>query len=251
MVKDNSSFILTVVGVVGMAYSGINAVRKTPYALDLIEQRKEVISKETEEVVEKLTPVETIKTCWKVYAPEVLIATLSTVCLFKANSIQTRKTAAMATAYTLTEETLNNWKKKATEVLGEEKVEEIHKEVVQEKIIAKPVNQTTIVKSIYAGEALCRDTLSDRYFYIDLNRIKEAENRVNYRLRTEDDNSLNEYYDELGIPHTTLGDLLGWNIDRDGYFEIVVTPATASNGLPCLDLEPRELPKYDYYKSVY
>ena len=59
--------ILTGVGIGGMIGTVVLAVRGTPKAVLLLEERKK------EENVEKLTPLQTIETAWKCYIPSALM----------------------------------------------------------------------------------------------------------------------------------------------------------------------------------
>lgn len=57
--------------------------------------------------------------------------------------------------------------------------------------------------------------------------------------------SLNDLYFELGLDNIKLGDELGWNIDK-GYIDINFSSQLDANGTPCLVLDYRVAPVYDY-----
>ena len=59
--------------------------------------------------------------------------------------------------------------------------------------------------------------------------------------------SLNEFYDELDLGHTTVGDDLGWNMEN-GFIEIYFSSQIADDGTPCIVVNYDVAPKYDYYK---
>ena len=61
--------------------------------------------------------------------------------------------------------------------------------------------------------------------------------------------SLNEFYEELGLSHTMIGDQLGWNIDK-GLIELDFSSQIAEDGTPCLVIDYSIAPKYDFSRLV-
>ena len=70
-------------------------------------------------------------------------------------------------------------------------------------------------------------------------------NDINYRLNVEMYMSLNDFYYELGLKPTRLGDELGWNIN-DGLIEVNFSSQLTEDGEPCLVMDYQIAPKYDY-----
>ena len=97
------------------------------------------------------------------------------------------------------------------------------------------------------GDTLCYDSVSGRYFKSSIDQIKKAENSINRTVLTEMYVSLNEFYDELDLDHTKLGNDLGWNID-DGLIEIDFSSQIADNGKPCVVVNYSVAPRYGYSK---
>ena len=58
--------------------------------------------------------------------------------------------------------------------------------------------------------------------------------------------SLNDFYDEIDLPRTSMGDDLGWNIEHN--IEIHFSSQLNDNGEPSLVLDFTVAPQYDYYK---
>ena len=94
-------------------------------------------------------------------------------------------------------------------------------------------------------DILCYDVMNDRYFPSNANKIKDAVSEANIRLSNEDYISLNDFYDELGIHHTGMGDELGWNI-RDGKIRLHLDAVLSPEGKPCLSMDLQDPPKYKY-----
>ena len=232
--------ILTGVGVLGMIGTTIMAVKATPKALELIDAKK----KECE--TEKLPPIEVVKTTWKCYAPAVVTGAASVTCLVRANSISTRRNAALMTAYNLSKTALTEYKDKVIETIGEKKEQTIRDNIAKDKMEKDPVTNREVVIT-EKGNTLCYDALFGRYFMSDIDAIKRAVNNINRDIVNNMYASLNSFYDELGLSRVEIGDELGWNFD-DRQIEIYFTSQLAENGMPCLVMNYSVAPKYDYYK---
>lgn len=239
-VTKHSPEILTGIGITGMITTTVLAVRATPKALILIEERKD------EANVDKLTPVETVKTAWTCYIPAAITGGLSIICLIGASSVNARRNAALATAYTLSESALKEYQEKVVEQIGEKKEQAVRDAIAKDKLEQNPVTNREVIIT-EKGDTLCYDALSGRYFKSDIDKIKKAVNEINKNLLGDDYISLNDFYYELGLDNTKLGDELGWNVN-DGLIDLNFSSQLASDGTPCLVINYQVAPKYDYYK---
>lgn len=239
MVK-NAPGILVGVGIVGMAGTTILAVKATPKAMMLIETKKRELE------VESLTPVETVKTTWKCYIPAAVTGVMSTACLIGASSVSARRNAALATAYNLTKVALNDYKDAVVETIGEKKEQVVRDTAAKKKIERDPVQNTEVVVT-ERGTTLCYDAVFGRYFRSDIDTIKRAVNELNRSIVSSMYASLNEFYDEIGLPPIDIGDKLGWNID-DGQIEVDFSSQLAADGTPCLVIQFSVAPDYGYSK---
>lgn len=241
-IERHSPEILLGVGIVGIGTSIVLAVKATPKAMELIEQKKE------EEQVEKLTAVETVKTTWKCYIPTAVTTACTVMCLIKSNSEHTKRTAALATAYEFSRTALEQYKDKVVKVVGEKKAEKVKEEVAKEQVEeATKQNGSTIVMMNNNDDVYCIDSLSGQMFSSNIDKIKKAENEINYTLLNESYTSLNTFYSLIGAETSRLGSELGWNIDF-GKLEINYTTQIGDNGKPCLVIEYNVLPRYEYWK---
>lgn len=244
-IERRSPQILLGIGIVGIGTSIVLAVKATPKAMELIDQKKE------EEKVEKLTAVETVKTTWKCYIPTVVTTVCTIMCLVKSNSEHTKRTAALATAYEFSRTALEQYKDKVVKVVGEKKAEAVKKEVAKEQVEEKVTkqNNSTIVM-MNNDDVYCIDSLSGQIFSSNIDKIKKAENEINYTLLNESYTSLNTFYSLIGAETSRLGSELGWNIDF-GKLEIGYTTQISDDGKPCLVIEYNVLPRYEYWKMGY
>lgn len=241
MVK-HSPEILTGLGISGMITSTVLAVKATPKACQLIEAKKK------EEHIDKLCTMDVVKTTWKCYIPTVLTGTTSIICLIAANSVNARRNAALATAYKLSETALVEYRDKVIETIGEKKEQTVRDKVAEERVKNNPVSKTEVFIT-EKGNTLCYDTISGRYFKSDMDKLKRAENELNKRMFSELYISLNEFYEELGLSHTMVGDQIGWNINK-GLIELSYSSQIADDGTPCLVVDYSIAPKYDFNRLV-
>ena len=256
----HSPAILTGFGIAGMITTTVLAVKATPKALSLLDeeryrQKRELID-EGVDVKDlegfKLKPVDTVKVAWKCYIPAVVSGFVSTACLIGANSVHTRRNTALLTAYNLVQTTFSEYKDKVVEEIGEKKEKTVRNKINQDKIKNDPpVSKTVIVSG--KGEQLCRDGVSGRYFYSDIDTIKRAINAINREMTYEMYVSLSDFYDQINLPHTDVSDYLGWNLD-DGLVDIDFGTCLADDeehtGVPCITLDYLVAPRYDYSKLM-
>jgi len=236
--KKHSPEILTGIGIAGMITSTVMAVRATPKAIKLIEEEKD------RQNIEKLKPLDIIKTTWTCYIPAAITGGLSVICLIGASSVNARRNAALATAYTLSESALKEYQEKVIETIGEKKEQTVRDAIAKDRIDKNPVSSREVIIT-EKGNTLCYDAISGRYFKSDIDKLKKAENELNRRMIDEMYISLNEFYYEIGLNPISIGDDLGWNIDR-GYIKLNFSSQLTDDGTPCLVIDYQVAPRYEY-----
>lgn len=236
----NSPAILTGVGIAGFVGAAVSVGTSTPKAMRLIEEKKEELG------TDELTKVETIKTVWVCYIPAAVLTVLSIGCIFGAQSVNLKRNAAIATAYTLSETALKDYKQKVVETIGEKKERDIRDEVAKEKLKKQPVSQSEVIPT-GNGDSLCFEPLSGRYFRSDADKIRRALNNVNEMLLKDEYVSLNDFYDAIGLIDTKIGNELGWHI-QGGLIDIRFVSDLADNEEPCLVIDFLDAPSYEYNK---
>lgn len=238
---QHSPEILTGIGIAGMITTTVMAVKSTPKALDLMAELKEKHKNDTEkkeiakDVVTKVAPV---------YLPSVITGGLSIACLIGASSVNARRNAALATAYTLSESALKEYQEKVVATIGEKKEKNVRDAIAKDKVDKNPVSNCEVIVT-EKGNTLCYDTISGRYFTSDIEKLKRTENELNKRLLSEMYIGLNELYYELGLRCTDQGNELGWNIN-DGMISFDFSSQLADDGRPCLVVGYRVGPRYGY-----
>lgn len=238
-VSNHSPEILTGIGIAGMITTTILAVRATPKALELIDDKKNEFDMYP---TEKLHPIEVVKTTWKCYLPATITGVTSVACLIGASSVNSRRNAALATAYNLSASALTEYKTKVLETVGEKKEQLIRDKVAEERINKEPVNQSAIIVS-GNGNTRCFDTITKRRFVSDIESINKIVNELNRRMiNGEDYISLNEFYYELGLDGSSIGDELGWNVST-GLIELDFSAQLDTDGTPCIVIDYTVAPK--------
>lgn len=244
-IKDTGTFmskhtpeLLTGFGIAGMITTTILAVKATPKALALIEKEKE------RQWVDELKPVDVVKTTWKCYLPATLLGAASVGCLIGSSAVSLKRNAVLATAYKLSETALTEYKDKVVETIGEKKEKLVREAVAEDKVKQTPVKNNEVIVT-GKGKTLCLEPTSMRHFESDAETIRRAVNELNRRMRDEMYISLNEFYYELGLEGTDLGDMMGWNINI-AYIDVTFTSALTPNDEPCLALVYNTAPIYDF-----
>ena len=254
----HSPEIMTGIGIAGMITTTVLAVKATPKALMLIDNKKQEIFDELDpsEVPDnntnykdlQLKPIEVVKVAWKPYIPAAVTCVASVTCLIGASSVNAKRNAALATAYELSKTALTEYKEKVVETIGDEKEKVVREKVSEERIKKNPITKNEIIMTDY-GDTQFYETLSGRYFKSDIEQIKKVVNYLNKDMLRDmfGTISLNEFYDELELERIDLGDELGWRVDK-GPIEIDFTSKIADNGKPCIVLDYINAPHYGFNK---
>jgi hypothetical protein len=238
--SKHSPEILTGLGIAGMVTTTVLAVKATPKALNLIERKKEDLELTTDD---KLTVVETVKAAWKPYIPAAVTGTLSVSCLIGASSVNMRRNAALAAAYHLSETALTEYKEQVIETIGKGKEKKVRDNVDKARVEKNPPNDNNIILT-GDGDTLCFDYHSGQYFKTSIDKLRKVENELNSRLLREDYISLNDFYDEIGLPFTQIGSDLGWHVEK-GLIEFSFG-STLYKDKPCLVLNYNIAPQHGY-----
>lgn len=235
-IVKHSPEILMGFGIAGWAVGTVLAVKATPKAVRCIEDA-------TYEKEDDLTPLEIVKATWKCYIPAAVTCAAATGCLIGSCSTSVRRHAALATAYKLSETALDEYREQVVETVGEKKEKDIQDKVAQKQIEKISVDERSIINT-GRGTTLMLDPLSQRYFRSDLEFIRRAENNINKEILHSiyGTVNINEFYDEIGIPRTETGDMMGWNTDR--LMDMNPTPGMTDWGEPCIVIAHYNRPDY-------
>jgi hypothetical protein len=242
-VKKHGPEILAGIGIGGFITTTVLAIKATPTAMENIEKKKEELD------VDKLGVVDTIKATWKPYLPMVITGCGSALSVIGSVSINTRRNAALLTAYQISETMAKEYKDKVIETIGEKKAKKIEESISQDKVDKDPPTTKNIILTD-KGNTLFRDSLTGQYFRHDINDLKKkALDMANDEL-CEGYTGVPEWLLSLGldIPDTLMG--MGWSqLDQGKAVTVDFDAVVARNhgDEPCLVIKYDPMPISDYY----
>ena len=182
-------------------------------------------TEEADEYVEDLVKLDPISNkekallYLKYYGPSALMLTASIFCIFSGNHISKKRILQLTGALALSRKSLYEYKDKVEELVGKKKAHEINDEIAQDKVLNNPATAAnTIIHNMSNTPdlSLWYDTISDRYFYSNIDYIRKAEIEAQRMLDKNGYVSMNDIYSILGVNEIPIGDDCGWSKDVNG-----------------------------------
>lgn len=241
----NNHTILTGVGVTGTITTAFLTGRAAVKADRLLFEEREERLKLSRPL--PLTRREEIKIVWTEFIPPVGVGATTIACIVAANTVSSKKTAAMAAAYGLSERAFSEYKEKVLEKMGENRERSMRDEIAQDRVNRDPVNKREVI-IVGKGEVLCYDAISGRYFQSDVETLRKAMNKTNYDIINHQYASLSSFYDEIGLDPTAFSDSVGWN--SDCLLELQLSTTMSSDDRPCIVMDFEVGPK-EYYDKLW
>lgn len=241
--KKYSPEILVTAGVVGVVASAVMACKSSMKLNDVLNESKEQVDKihnyvdehgftekySEEDSKKDLTIVHT-QTAFKIvklYAPAVILGSLSIAAILTSNSIHRKRNVALIAAYGTLDKSFKEYRERVVDRFGKEldyelkhniKAEEIEETVVDEKGKEKTVKKT--VNTVDPNDI----SVHARFFDVgnpnwekdaehNLFFLKQQQNYLNERLKAKGHLFLNDAYEALGIPKCQAGQVVGWIYD--------------------------------------
>lgn len=243
--NENSPAVLTALGVAGAVTTAVLAGHAGYRAGKVIQAVNTDTTDRGPDELQLLTVQEKFMLTWKFYIPPVLSCGMTIAAVIAANQISSKRAAAFAAAYSLSEKALTEYKDKVVERIGEKEDTKIRDEIAQNHVDAHPVSRSTVL-STGAGDVLCFERYTGRYFYSSHEAIRQAVNDINHRILHGDHASLSDLYDLLALPHTEVSDDLGWN--TDDLLEVRYSTTLSEENKPCLVISYDVAPNPNYYR---
>lgn len=185
-----------------------------------------------------------VKEHWRLYVPAIAVGTVTVACIVAADRIGVRRTAAIASAYAITEKAFTEYQQKAHKHLGAKGAQKVRDELAEDQVKAGAGKNEVVI--VGGGEQLCHDSLSGRYFRSDIESIRKGVNDLNADLNMGHYKSLNDFYANLGLTSTSFGEEVGWA--EGDQMEVAFTSVLSEDGKPCLSISYVTWPKADYYR---
>lgn len=263
--KKHSPEILVVAGIAGTVVSAVLACKATTKVAEILDETNGTLDtihegmktgaingqEYTTEDGKKDTVVVYAQTGMKLaklYGPAIILGTLSITSILASNNILRKRNVALGAAYAAIDKSFKEYRGRVIERFGEQvdtelkygikakKFEEI--EVDPETGKEKKVKKTVMVAdpNLQSDYAVYFDSKSRNYeTNPDYNRmfLKAQQAFANDKLQTRGHLFLNEVLDDLDLPRTPAGQIVGWTKDGpDGYvnFRIVEVERETEDG---------------------
>lgn len=242
--KKHSPEILVVAGVVGTVVSAVMACKATTKVSEILDSSKDCIDsihdcQANESLAEDYTPddakkdlaivyIQTGIKLAKLYAPAVILGTLSISGILASNNILRKRNVALAAAYTTVDKGFKEYRNRVVERFGEQvdrelkynikakKFEEIEvdPETGKEKKVKKTVN---VVDPNVCSDYSCMFDKTNQNWQTNANYnmmfLRQQQSYANDLFKARGHLFLNEIYDNLDIPRTKAGNIVGWVYD--------------------------------------
>lgn len=250
--KKHSPEILIGVGIVSGVASTIMACRSTTKINDILDPAQDTINKihgvqngeiaiadDAEYTVEDarkdlvITYVQTGVKLAGLYAPTIILGTISVTSILAAYGIIRKRTAALTAAYAALDNTFKTYRNRVKERYGEEVERQIRygttvDEIEVTELDAKGKEKTTKQKvESYDISATDYAKVFDKYNengeinpnwtpdpYHNLSFLKAQQSWATYKLQADGYLLLNDVYDALGFEPTKAGMVVGWIYDE-------------------------------------
>lgn len=247
---DNSPAILTGMGVAGVVTTAVLTGKAAVRAHDILHEAslKKAFSGDIsvleDDIDNNLTAKEKVNLVWKEFIPPVLAGATTILAIVASNQIGTKRSAALAAAYSLSERHAAEFKAKVNEKLGEKKTQEIKDEIAQDHVNANPNAEIVIIGD---GKVKVLEMYTGRYFMLrSVEDIKAAMNKINYDINNNMYASLSDFYDCLDIPHTSFSDEVGWKNTK--LLELNIGAALDEDNRPVVSFDYLVEPVRDYFR---
>lgn len=247
--QKHSPEILIVTGIVGTVLSAVMACKATLSVPEIVEEHKDALNEVHEnpknlpvEQVRKETAMVFVRTgakFVKVYAPSVILGSLSIASILASNDILRKRNVALGAAYATLNQSFNEYRNRVIERFGDKVDKELKYGLRSKKVEMTEVDPETgkekkkketieisngVVASPYAKFFDESSRCWEKDAELNLMFLRREQAYWNDKLRTRGYVFLNEVYERLDIPTTRAGQCVGWiyNPDRpngDNYID--------------------------------
>lgn len=244
--KKHSPEILVVAGVVGTVVSAVMACKATTKASTIVNNAKENIDAihevaENPEFVEEYTKEDAQKDLVityaktgfefaKLYAPSIVLGTVSITSILVGHNILRKRNLALAAAYQIVDTGFKQYRGRVVERFGEQLDRELRYDIkakeIEEVTVDKKGKEKTVTKTIEVADPIAamtpytfcfdetstawvRDAEANKFF------LARQQDYANDKLKAKGYMCLNEVLEMLGLRRTKAGQVVGWIYDEN------------------------------------
>lgn len=239
--KRNIPSLLSVIASLGVIGTAILSAKATPKAVaDISENGAE-------------TTKEKFKAAWKNYIPAAASGLFTIGCILTSNGISKKQQDALMASYIALSKSYSAYK---SEIIERHGVEE-HREIMC-MLDAKRAGEEPILRGGEFGDAnlnfgvdeeevLFYDMVGGQYFYSTIGKVLRAEYRLNREFCLQSEQTMDDFYEYLGLDRQKPEKQMGWAIGLDGLYWIDFNNyKTRIGDLECLVVEPSVYPDSMY-----
>ena len=243
-VKKYSPEILVVAGCIGVVGTVVSACKATTKLSAVLDEGKKNIDQlhdyvETHGYSEEYTEqdgkkdlaimyTQTGLQLAKLYAPAVILGTLSITAILTSNNMLRKRNVALAAAYTAVNTSFKEYRGRVVERFGKELDRELRYNIkekeVEETVVNEDGTETTVKKTVRVADPNTIDDTSKIWYEgnpgwskdpeFNLMYLKKQQAYANDLLKSRGYLFLNEVYEILGFPRTAAGQQIGWIYDE-------------------------------------
>jgi len=237
--SKNSPLILACMGVAGTIMTVYNAHQDTIKAEDIKKQTRPRNLKEE------------IQDTWKCYIPTAISVTGTIGCIIGSHYCSSKQREALASAYVISQTTLQKYQEKVIERIGKNKSEALREEVMNEVAeYQSPKYGITTNKFLPIdtghGTTLFYLIPADIWFYSDKNYLDAQTNAMNRDVLTEGYFDGNEIMYRWGLPMNKL--YSEWVFTATEMFEPKFSSELMDNGQVRVNIDYQLTPLSEYMK---
>ena len=239
LAADNSPAILTAIGVTGTLTTAYLTGKATFKAAEVIAENEHEFGNGLSFQMGSRDKVELV---WKLYIPAASTAVLTVGAIVFANRIGTRRAAALAAAYSISERAIEEYKAKVVERMGVTKEQAVRDEIAQDRVKRNPVSREVIVTG--KGEVLFYESFTGRYFTSTIQAMDSAVNEINAQIISDNYAALTDFYYKIGLAKTSMSDEVGWSAPT--LLKVQYSTTIAEDERPCIVIDFEAGPIRDY-----
>lgn len=245
VLKKHAPDILMATGVVSIVGGTVLACRATLKATDVLATHYEMLEdidnattlaredgneftySENDAKKDKIVAyTNTVVDMTKLYAPSVLLMTTGLACILSAHGIMKKRYVAISTAYSTLQEAFSNYRDRVRAKYGKDEEQRIYLGAEEVKKIGEVDETTGEYEEKLEFKGLDGYKPSPYAIFFDESSTEwkknasynktfliSVQNWANDELRRKGHLFLNEVYDALGFPETSIGALAGWILE--------------------------------------
>ena len=233
-VKSSSPEILTGLSIAGLGITAYMTGKAAVKASEILKYHDANSKKELDWKTK-------FKLVWKTYLPAGISGAVTAGCIIGSSRASSHRTAAALSAYKLTEKAFTEYRAKVAEEIGKNKERKVRDEIAQDRVAEDVASSKQIVMWGF-GDVACCEMYTHRFFKSDMESLRKAENKINRDVNNHLYVTLDEFYDIVGLPHTSESDRKGWDSET-GLMELHFT-TVLMDATPCLAFD------YNYVKPL-